>query len=340
MSEPLLVRAARGESVERLPVWFMRQAGRFLPEYREVRSKHSFLEMCATPELALEVSLQPLRRFELDGSIIFSDIMTPLLACGVEMDFAPGPVIAKPIRTMADVQALEIPDEGHIGVPTVQAIRMLRQAVDPKVAVIGFAGAPLTLAAYLVEGRGGKDFSALRAFLYAEPEAAHLLFNKLAVLTGRYLRAQVAAGAQMVQLFDSWAGILSADTYRTFALPAVKKVWSMLESTHVSKVFFAQASAHLLPLVTSTEACVFGFDWRLSIDEVRAQVGPNMVLQGNLDPAMLRAPEPVLRAATRAMLKQTRGGPHIVNVGHGLQPETPIDSLHVVIDEVRSHVFF
>lgn len=330
---PLLLRTLAGEAVERLPVWVMRQAGRYLPEYREVRSKHSFLDVCRSPELACEVTLQPLRRFGFDAAILFSDIMMPLESMGIDLAFSPGPVIAKPVRHEQDVARLRVVPSDEIAPYVRDTIKALRKEL--RVPLIGFAGAPLTLAAYLVEGKGSKDFATLRAFLYSQPKAADVLMHKLAEQMLAYLRMQVKAGAQAVQLFDSWAGLLDEATYRRFALPAVKHVMNGLQDAGVPRIYFAQNAAALLDAVREVPAEALGVDWRQPLAEVDRRVGGRYVLQGNLDPALLFASPDVVRAATRQVKAQLHGRRHVFNLGHGILPATPIASVEAMLEEVR-----
>jgi uroporphyrinogen decarboxylase len=329
----LFLRACRGEAVPGPPpVWIMRQAGRYLPEYRAVREKVDFLTLCRTPELACEVTLQPLRRFGFDAAIVFSDIMMPLEAMGVALQFNPGPHILQPLRTVHDVQRLRLPEAQEIAPFVYDTLRLLRREL--KVPLIGFAGAPLTLAAYLIEGKGSKDFSKMRAFMHAEPEAFAALLTLLAQATARYLSAQVDAGAQAVQLFDSWAGILCAEDYRRFALPAINTIMQALADRQVPRIFFAQDAAALLPCVRAVQAEVYGVDWRLDLADARTALGPNAVLQGNLDPAVLFAPAAVVAAQTQRVL-HSGGDHHIFNLGHGILPETPIAAVETLLRTVR-----
>ncbi len=330
--EPLFLRACRGASVARPPIWIMRQAGRYLPEYRAVREKADFLTLCRTPELSCEVTLQPLRRFALDAAIVFSDIMMPLESMGIELQFNPGPVVMHPIRDAAAVQALRVPEAGEIAPYVMDTIRLLRRQL--KVPLIGFAGAPLTLAAYLVEGKGSKDFSWLRAFMAAQPKATHALFDALAKSTARYLGAQVAAGAQAVQLFDSWAGILNERTYRTFALPAVQHIMQALKPLGVPRIYFAQNAAHLWKAVAEVDAEVWGVDWRTDLQVARAGLKTGAVVQGNLDPAILCASTGAVKEAAVQVLQSGRGGPHIFNLGHGILPHTPIENVEALLSVV------
>lgn len=334
----LFLRACRGESVERIPIWVMRQAGRYLPEYRAVREKVDFATLCRTPELALKVTLQPVDRFELDAAILFSDIMTPLQAMGVALEFTPGPHVESPIRDRTAVKALRVPEKEEIAPYAIEAVRLIAKELTTRMPLIGFAGAPLTLAAYLVEGSGSKDFNRLRSFLHAEPEAAEELLTSLAEVMGRYLRAQVEAGAQAVQLFDTWAGVLSESVYRRFALPAVQKVFAALEGLDVPKIYFAQAAAAFWPAVAESGADVLGVDWRMTLADARAKlpgVPGELVLQGNLDPAMLRAPKEVIEAGVKQVLKSGGGRHHVFNLGHGILPDIPVDSMFTLVEAVH-----
>jgi uroporphyrinogen decarboxylase len=326
----LFLRALSGEVIERTPLWIMRQAGRYLPEYRAVREKVDFLTLCQTPDLAAEVTLQPLRRFNLDAAILFSDIMTPLLSAGVQLEFNPGPVVQAPLRSINDVEKLRVLEPDEIAPFVNSTIKILRREL--KVPLIGFAGAPLTLAAYLVQGKGSKDFSVLRSFLYQEPQAAHLLFDKLAVLTARYLQAQIDAGAQAVQLFDSWAGILSEEMYRKFALPAVQKIFANLA---VPRIYFAQDAAHLWPAIKSIDVEGYGIDWRTSLNEARNIFGNQKTLQGNLDPAILKANKHVIRHHADNILQTMQKTSHIFNLGHGIEPDAPVEHVSYLVECVH-----
>jgi uroporphyrinogen decarboxylase len=331
----LFLRACRGEATPRIPIWVMRQAGRYLPEYREVRSRVDFMTLCRTPELAAAVTLQPIDRFGFDAAILFSDIMTPLESMGVKVEFSPGPHVVEPIRSARDVERLRVPEQGEITPFVMEAVRILAGELSGRASLIGFAGAPLTLAAYLVEGKGSKDFSRFRSFLYSEPEAAALLLDRLAEVMGRYLRAQVEAGAQAVQLFDSWAGILCERDYRRFALPSVQKVLSALEGLDVPRIFFAQDAAAFFGSLTESGAEVIGVDWRLDLCDARRMLGEEVVLQGNLDPAILRAPLEVIEREALRVLRSGGGVRHIFNLGHGIQPDMSPDNLQKLVEVVR-----
>jgi uroporphyrinogen decarboxylase len=330
----LFLRACRGEPTERIPLWVMRQAGRYLPEYRAVREKVDFLTLCRTPELCAQVTLQPIDRFGFDAAILFSDIMMPLESMGVHLQFTPGPVVQEPVRDAAGVRALVLRDAEEIAPNVYETVRQLRRAL--KVPLIGFAGAPLTLAAYLVEGKGSKDFSKLRAFMYAQPDAMRALMDVLAECMLRYLRAQVEAGAQAVQLFDSWAGLLSLRDFRAFALPAVQKIMAGLKATGVPRIYFAQDAAALMPALVEVDAEVLGMDWRTALSDARTALAKPVVLQGNLDPATLFAPVSEVERATARVLAEGGGRRHIFNLGHGILPETPIPSVEALVRTVKA----
>jgi glutamate-1-semialdehyde 2,1-aminomutase len=329
------LRACRRQPVDRAPLWIMRQAGRYLPEYRELRARVDFLTLCRTPELAVEASLQPLQRFELDAAIIFSDILTPLEALGCELSFDPSPRIARPLKTAADVEAL-VPRPVAEVVPYVgEAVALLRRELAGRVPVIGFCGAPFTLACYLTEGRGHEGFPAVRALRAAAPEVLTSLLDKLAVLMAEHLNLQIAAGAQAVQIFDSWAGILSPADYAAFALPAVRRVIHGLRRDGVPVIYFAPNADHLLELAATTGADVVGVCWRTPLDAARRRTGGHVALQGNLDPAALFAPPDKVRERALAVLDAAGDGPgHIMNLGHGILPETPIASVEALVAAV------
>lgn len=327
----LFLEAARGGYTSRAPIWIMRQAGRHLPEYRALKERHSFLTLCTTPELASEVTLQPVRRYQLDAAILFQDIMTPLPSMGVRVDFRPGPVIETPIRSRAQVDALRLPHPDEIAPYVPAAIRLVRQATD--VPLIGFAGAPLTVAAYLIEGSGSKDYATFRAFLRSEREAAHALLDKLTEQTIAYVRTQVAAGAQAVQLFDSWAGLHDAAAFAEFGAPYVTRVLEGIAG--VPRIYFANAALHLHPQVARFPAEVVGVDWRYPLDGVRRELGAK-TLQGNLDPALMLAPRQELKRAAEGVLAAGAGGPHIFNLGHGIMPGTDPGAVEFLIDVVHA----
>src|SRR5690242_8021480 len=322
MSDPLLVRAARREPVERTPVWFMRQAGRSLPEYRELRKRYGLFEVCRQPELCAEVTLQPVHAHDVDAAVMFADIMLPVLGMGVDVELVEnvGPVIAEPVRTLADVERLTVP-EPEESVPFVlEAVRLVREALRPDQAVIGFAGGPFTVAGYLIEGKPTREFALTKACMYGEPEVWHGLLDKLAPTFASYVAACVGAGADVIQLFDSWVGALSVDDYREFAAPYSERV---LAAVDVPTIHFATGDAHLLEERTAAGGDVIGVDWRVPLDVAWDRVGHDRGIQGNLDGAVLLGPWERVEEGTRRVLEQAAGRPgHIFNLGHGVLPET------------------
>lgn len=332
--QPLFLRAARGEMTERVPIWVMRQAGRYLPEYRAIREKHSFWEVCRTPELALEVTMQPIRRFGLDAAILFSDIMTPLESMGVEIEFKPGPVIEHPLRDLASVQALRVPEAGEITPYVMDAIRLMRAELP--VPLIGFGGAPLTLATYLVQGQGSKEYEHLRAFLRTEPDAAHQLLDKLTQMLIHYLRAQVEAGAQAIQLFDSWAGLHDRSVYARFGAPYAKRIFEALADLDVPRIYIAVHSSHLYEQIATLPVEVVSVDWRLPLSEIRPLFA-GKTLQGNLDPSVLLAPKEVIVQEATKVLNEGASGPHIFNLGHGIFRQTPPEHMATLVQTVQAY---
>lgn len=331
------LRACRREPVDRTPIWIMRQAGRYLPEYRELRSRVGFLELCRTPELAAEVTLQPLRRFPLDAAILFSDIMLPLDAFGIAMTFNPGPKIADPIRSRAQVDALRARPAAEALPFVASAVKLLRRELAGT-PLIGFCGAPFTLAAYLVQGEGKEGFGAVKRLMFSEPATLEALLEKLAVAMVDYLRLQVHAGAQAVQIFDSWAGILGAADYRRFALPHIQFMVRGVRDLGVPVIYFVNGAPHLLEAAAAAGSDVLGVCWRTPLDEVARRVGPDLALQGNLDPHLLFAAPEMVRARAVEVMDRMAGRPgHIMNLGHGILPETPIPSVDALIDAVHTH---
>lgn len=327
--------ACRLQPVDHVPVWFMRQAGRFLPEYRRLRERHSLLDICRTPELAVEASLQPVRRLEVDAAILFSDIMVPVTAMGVDVDIAEGigPVVSQPLRRDADVARLRLL-EPEADVPYVmEATKLLVDEL--RVPLIGFCGAPFTLACYLVEGGPSKDFPRTRALMHAHQKTWDALMGVLADSVISYLKAQVAAGADAVQLFDSWVGALSAADYRERVWPFVKKILGALEDSGVSRILFGLQTGELLPAMRDAGCDVIGVDWRVPLDGVRRRVGERIALQGNLDPALCLTPWEILEAEARDVLARGGGRAHIFNLGHGVRPDTDPEVLKRLVDFVH-----
>ena len=335
--ESLLVRAMRRRPVPTAPVWFMRQAGRSLPEYRALRTEVGMLEACTRPDLVTEITLQPVRRHGVDAAILFSDIVLPLRAAGIDLDIKPGvgPVIASPVRTAAAVAALPTLDPAQVAYVD-QAVRMLVSELGPT-PLIGFAGAPFTLASYLVEGGPSKDHARTKALMHGAPGTWHALLGHLAAMTTTFLRVQAAAGASALQLFDSWAGALSAADYVEFVLPHSRTVLAALADLDLPKVHFGVGTGELLGLLGEAGADVVGVDWRVPLDEATRRVGPDRAVQGNLDPALLLADWPVVEKAVRRILAEGRAAPgHVFNLGHGVLPDTDPDMLTRVVELVHS----
>jgi uroporphyrinogen decarboxylase len=330
--------ACRRQRPGHRPIWIMRQAGRYLPEYRELRSKVDFETLTRTPALAAEVTLQPLRRFELDAAILFSDIMTPLQGMGVELSFEPAPVVREPIRTRTQIDSLP-PLEPARDVPFVlDTIRLVRANVPRATPLIGFAGAPFTLLCYLVCGRPSKEFAPARAFLYAQPEDAEQLLAHLADAMAAYLTAQAAAGAQALMLFESWAGLLGVREYERLALPAVRRTLAALRPLGVPLIYYLNQGSALMGTVAGLDVDVVGVDWRSPLSEVRRVLGPGKAVQGNLDPAALFAPPAELARAAAAVLTEAGSTPgHIFNLGHGIWPDTDPEAVARLVDFVHEH---
>ena len=331
-----LLRAARRQPVDVTPVWIMRQAGRYLPEYRAIREKVEFLTLCKTPDLAAEVTVQPVRRLGVDAAIIFSDILIPIEAMGMELELGDkGPHFPSPLRTAADVDRLSVPDPIERTGFLAEAIRRTRTALHDSVPVIGFAGAPFTLAAYMVEGGGSKSFILIKRLLFEQPQLAHALFDKLTRTLIPYLEMQVDAGARIVQIFDSWGGELSPRDFETFSLPYLQRMVSALQAKGVPVIVFGTAMSTHLPLLRRTGADVLGVDWRIDIDQARALAGPDVALQGNLDPLALFLPIGDLETRVGDILQ--RAGPvgHIFNLGHGILPPTSPDAAKHLVEAVH-----
>jgi len=331
----LFLKACRREVVDRPPVWILRQAGRYLPEYRQVREKVSFEQLLRTPELCVRVTLQPLARFRMDAAILFSDLLVPLEPMGLSVTFEPAPVVTPAVRTAADVERLRVPDPESTVPYVFETIQILKKQLRDQVPLIGFCGAPFTLAAYAVEGKGTKEFEHVRALLHGEPATAHKLLEKTTAMLERYAEAQIFAGAQAVQIFDSWAGILSREDYAAFALPYVKRIVDVVRAD-VPCIYFALNAAHLLDEIAECGADVLGVDWRLPLDQVSTRVGNRFALQGNLDPCVLLTnPAVVSEAATRVLEQGAKTPAHIFNLGHGILPSTPIDNVQALMEAVR-----
>ncbi|MFT4044541.1 MAG: uroporphyrinogen decarboxylase [Gordonia sp. (in: high G+C Gram-positive bacteria)] len=338
-----LVAATRGEAPSRRPVWFMRQAGRSLPEYRSIRADHGMLESCFDPAMVCEITLQPVRRHHVDAAILFSDIVVPLKAAGVDLDIVAGtgPVLAHPVRTAADVAAVPALDPQSVGA-IAHAVGLLLDELADETALIGFAGAPFTLASYLIEGGPSRTYTLTKAMMYSQPQRWHTLMGKLADITIAFLRVQLDAGVDAVQLFDSWAGALSADDYLTYVAPHSTRVLAEIAEYGVPRIHFGIGTGELLASMAHVGADVIGVDWRVPLDEAVRRVGPGIAVQGNLDPAVLFAgPEVVEREVRRviadgerAIAAGARG--HVFNLGHGVLPTTDPDVLSRIVELVHT----
>jgi len=334
LAESAFLKACRREPVPHTPVWFMRQAGRALPEYRALREGTAMLEACTRPDMVTEITLQPVRRFGTDAAIFFSDIVVPLKAVGVDLDIVPGvgPIVAQPVRTAADVARIPVLSPEHVPYVT-EAVRALVSELGPT-PLIGFAGAPFTLASYLVEGGPSKNHAATKALMYGQPQLWADLLARLADLTLAFLRVQIDAGASAVQLFDSWVGALPAADYRTYVQPHSARVLAGVAD--VPRIHFGVGTGELLHDMGAAGADVVGVDWRLPLDEGARRIGPGKAVQGNLDPTLVFAPTEVVRAHTERILREGRACEgHVFNLGHGVLPETDPDVLARVVDHVH-----
>ncbi len=331
------LRACRREPVDRTPIWMMRQAGRYMPEYRALRQKYTLLELCKTPELAMEVTLQPLH-FGMDAAILFADILLPLEPMGAPFEFAKGegPVIHSPVRDRAAIEKLRVFDaEDGLGY-VLSAIRLLRKELDGKTPLIGFAGAPFTIASYLIEGGKSSDYRIAKGLMWSDPDAWHLLMSKIAEVVRRYLRAQVEAGAQAVQLFDSWVGALSPGDYEQYVQPHVRHILKDVETTGVPVIHFGTGTSALLELQRDAGGTVIGVDHRVRLAEAWKRIGYDRAIQGNLDPLLLLAPKEIAVRRAKQIVREAGGRVgHIFNLGHGIVPEVPVDTVKAVIEAVH-----
>ncbi len=320
-------------------MWIMRQAGRYLPEYLAVREKAgSFSALCKSPELAAEVTLQPIDLLGVDAAILFSDIMTAVEPMGFRVEFDPGPILDTPVRARADVERIRR-DDPEDSVPYVyETIRILRRELADRVPLIGFAAAPFTLAVYLVEGKGSKNFEHVKGMLHAEPSTLHALLERVTETTERYVSAQVRAGAQAIQLFDTWAGLLSRGEYREFGLPYARRVLDALRETGAPRIYFALNNAHLLDEIRHCGADAVGLDWRVDLDEATRRLDHRFVVQGNLDPCVLLSdPETVASRASEVLERGHAAPGHVFNLGHGILPPTPVENVRALVRAVHAH---
>jgi uroporphyrinogen decarboxylase len=328
--------ACWGKPVDRTPVWLMRQAGRYLPEYMSVRSKCTFLELCKSPELAAEVTIQPVDILGVDAAILFSDILTPVEPMGMKLDFVPGPVFEHPIRTMADVEALRIPQMEQDVPYVLETLKILRRELAAKVPVIGFGGAPFTLACYMVEGKGSKDFARIKQMMYAAPDVYAALMEKVTSMDIEYLNAQIKAGAQAIQIFDTWGGILSPADYENYVLPYTTRLINGLNRMETPVIHFVKGAGTMLDKVQKAGGDVMGLDWHVDLGMARDVLGPAMAVQGNLDPTVLFAPKTIIEKEVKRVLDENAGRPgHIFNLGHGILPTVPPENAKFMVECVH-----
>ena len=320
--EPLLVRACRREPVERTPVWFMRQAGRSLPQYREIRKRFGLFEIVRQPELCAEVTLQPVVAHGVDAAVMFTDIMFPVLGMGIDVELVEdvGPVVADPVASAADVARLHVSDPEESAPFVLEAVRLVREELAPERAVIGFCGGPFTVAGYLIEGKPSREFARVKTLMYREPDVWHALMDKLADQFARYIAGKARAGADVIQVFDSWVGALSVDDYEEFVAPYSARILSAVD---VPTIHFGTGTTHLLPAMAAAGGDVIGLDWRIPLDRGWELIGDDRGVQGNLDPAVLLGPWERIEAETRVILDRAGGRPgHVFNLGHGVMPDT------------------
>lgn len=336
MKNDLLLKALNGEPTVRPPVWMMRQAGRYLPEYRKLRERYGFFERCQTPELACEITLQPVDSMGVDAAILFSDILVVPQAMGLEVQLVEhqGPLLPDPIKSAADLQRVSIPDVQEKLGYVFKAIQLIKKELNGRVPLIGFAGAPWTLLCYMVQGRGSKTFDEAKAFCYTQPELAHRLLQMITDTTVAYLEAQVEAGADVIQIFDSWGGLLGPADFEHISLPYIRQIVSALKDK-VPVIVFAKGAWHSLPAIAETGAQGLGIDWCITPQTARSMAGEGVTLQGNFDPAKLLSPIPVIKKEVKEMLDAFGGKRHIANLGHGILPNIPVDHARAFVDTVK-----
>ena len=336
------LKACRREPVDRTPVWFMRQAGRYMPEYREIRSRHSLLDICRSPELATIVTLQPVRRIDVDAAILFSDLLLPLEPMGIPFDFVrgEGPAIENPLRSEADIDRLKCFEPREALSHVLDAIRMIRLELEGAhcVPLIGFGGAPFTLASYAIEGGHSQNFALTKSLMYSNPRAWHRLCEMLSTIMGEYMKAQIEAGVQAIQIFDSWAGALSSEDYREFVLPHTRHIFDAIRGMGVPTIHFGTGTANILQDLRDAGGDVIGADWRIPLDEAWDRIGHDRAIQGNLDPTLLLAPLDRMLAAADSVLERANGRPgHIFNLGHGILPSTAVDHVQALAQHVHRY---
>ncbi|MES2373141.1 MAG: uroporphyrinogen decarboxylase [Bacteroidota bacterium] len=338
LQNDLLLRTLRGEATERTPVWMMRQAGRYLPEYMVLREKYGFFERCQTPELACQITLQPVDIIGVDAAILFSDILVVPQAMGMEVQLieSKGPFLPDPIKTAKDLDRVRVPDVDETLGYVFDAIKLIKQELNGRVPLIGFAGAPWTLLCYMVQGKGSKTFDEAKAFCYTQPEIAHQLLQMITDTTIAYLQAQVKAGADTVQIFDSWGGLLSPADFETLSLQYIRQIVAALKDK-VPTIIFAKGAWHSLDAMAATGAHGLGIDWCIKPQTAREFAGNNISLQGNFDPAKLLSPIPVIQKEVKQMMDAFGPGRHIANLGHGILPNVPVDHARAFVDSVKNY---
>ena len=339
LSESRFIRACRRQPTDATPIWLMRQAGRYMPEYRAIREKVNMLDALRTPEIAHEITLLPINAFNLDAAIIFADILLPLIGMGLNLDFVKGegPCIENPLHTPRDIDRLGTPPADETMPYTLEAIRMVAADLAPRnIPLIGFTGAPFTLASYAIEGGGSRNYERTKCMMYAEPAAWKRLMDRLVTVISDFLVKQAEAGASALQIFDSWVGALGPRDYAKFVAPYNKQIVENAKKSGVPVIYFSTGSAALLDQITALDSDVVGIDWRIGLDTAWQQIGNTHAIQGNLDPVLLQAPWRELRGHIDTILEQANGRPgHIFNLGHGILPDTPVDSVRRLIDYVH-----
>lgn len=338
LKNDLLLRVLRGEKTERTPVWMMRQAGRYLPEYMKLREKYGFFERVQTPELACEITIQPVDIIGVDAAILFSDILVIPQAMGLEVQLieSKGPFLPAPIKTANDLKRVRVPDVNETLGYVFDAIKLIKQELNGRVPLIGFAGAPWTILCYMVQGKGSKTFDEAKEFCYTQPVLAHQLLQMITDTTIAYLKGQVKAGADTIQIFDSWGGLLSPEDFEIISLQYIRQIVTALKD-EVPTIIFAKGAWHSLDAMAATGAHGLGIDWCINPKNARAFAGPNIVLQGNFDPAKLLSPIPVIEKEVKAMLDAFEGNHHVANLGHGILPNVPVDHAKAFVDAVKEY---
>jgi uroporphyrinogen decarboxylase len=339
LKNDLLIKTLRGESTERTPVWMMRQAGRYLPDYQILRDKYDFFTRVQTPELAARITLQPVDQIGVDAAILFSDILVVLQAMGLEVQLVEnkGPFLPKPVRIHADLSRIFVPNVDESLGYVFDAIRLVKKELNNRVPLIGFAGAPWTLLCYMVEGKGSKTFDLVKSFCYTQPELAHILLQMLTDTTISYLKQQIKAGADTIQIFDSWGGLLSPDDFEIFSLRYMRQIIQALKK-EVPVILFAKGAWGSLPEMVNTGVSALGIDWCIRPEMARKLAGPGITLQGNLDPVRLLSPVSEIKKEVTKMLNGFGPGRHIANLGHGILPNVPVDHAKAFVDAVKNHV--